>query len=74
MAIMKFEMVSQGNGKASLEANRNLGKLYLGIHPTAYDLVDVDLKKALFHLERSKELGVEDVDDFIERANKQIKK
>ena len=49
-------------------ANRHLGRIFLGVHPDAPDYPTINPEKALFYLQKAKELGVKGVDELIEQA------
>ena len=67
-AVYWFDIAANHPSFPSKAANRHLGKLYLGLHPAAPDFSPRDSSKALCYLQRSKELGANDVDDLIELA------
>ena len=67
-AVYWFDIAANHPSFPSKAANRHLGKLYLGLHPAAPDFSPKDSSKALCYLQRSKELGANDVDDLIELA------
>ena len=71
-AIQLFEEAAVHPSEPSKAANRHLGKLYLGIHPQAPDFDGIDPVKALYYLERAKELGATDVDELILLAKSEI--
>ena len=69
-AIELFLRAANNEIEPVKSANRHLGKLYLGVHPAVSDDEIIDFEKALYYLEKAKQLGADDVDELIERARK----
>lgn len=71
-AINIFLYAANSEIKPDKLANRHLGKLYLGVHPAISNEEIIDFEKALYYLERAKQLGADDVDKLIEKAKNML--
>lgn len=68
VAIQLFMEAADNTESPCGSANRHLGRIFLGVHPDAPDYPTINPEKALFHLQKAKDLGVKDVDELIEQA------